>query len=88
MVIVIAAVITAVAVATGILAIYMVRKREKGEKQIVNYRAFLIMGIIWVPFSVVLMAVSFILQIPFYTGFPLFALGLVYLIIGLKNRNN
>ena len=87
MVIVIAAVITAVAVATGILAIFMVRKREKGEKQVVNYRAFLMMGIIWVPFSIVLMVVSFILQIPFYTGFPLLALGLVYLIIGLKNRN-
>ena len=84
---VIAAVITAVAVATGILAIFMVQKKGKGEKTIVNYRAFLMMGIIWVPFSIVLMVVSFILQIPFYTGFPLLALGLVYLIIGLKNRN-
>ena len=33
MIIVIASVITAVALATGILAIFMVRKREKGEKK-------------------------------------------------------
>ncbi len=87
MVIVIAAVILAIAVVTGILAVLMVRKRKKEGEQIVNYRAFFLLGIIWVPVSIVLMVVSFILQIPFYIGFPLFALGLVYLIVGLKNRD-
>ncbi len=87
MVIVIAAIILAIAVVTGILAVLMVQKRKKEGKQIVNYRAFFLLGITWVPFSIILMVVSFILQIPFYIGFPLFALGLVYLIIGLKNRD-
>ena len=87
MIAVIALVILAVAVVTGILAVLMVRKRKKEGKQIVNYRAFFLLGITWVPFSIVLMVVSFILQIPFYIGFPFFALGLVYLIIGLNNRD-
>ncbi len=87
MVIVIAAAILAIAVVTGILAVFMVRKRKKEGEQIVNYRAFFLLGIIWVPVSIVLMVASFILQIPFYIGFPFFALGLVYLIIGLNNRD-
>ena len=87
MIAVIALVILAVAVVTGILAVLMVRKKKKEGKQIVNYRTFFLLGITWVPFGIVLIVVSFILQIPFYIGFPLFALGLVYLVIGLKNRD-
>ncbi len=88
MVIVIAAIILAIAVVTGIIAILMVWKKIKeGTLQEPNYRVFFIIGISWVPFSIVLMLVSFVLQIPFYIGFPLFALGLVYLIVGLKNRD-
>ena len=88
MVIVIATVILAIAMVTGIIAVLMVRKKKKeGKLQEPNYRVFFIIGISWVPFSIVLMLVSFVLQIPFYIGFPLFALGLVYLIVGLKNRD-
>ncbi len=86
MIAVIALVILAVAVVTGILAVLIVRKKKGEGKQIVNYRTFFILGIIWVPFSIVLMFVSFMLQIPFYIGFPLFVVGLVYLILGLVNR--
>ena len=87
MVAVIALIILAIAVVTGILAALIVRKRGKEEKPKLDYRTFFILGIIWIPFSIVLMIVSFILQIPFYIGFPLFAVGLIYLIIGLKNRD-
>ena len=88
MILVITAVILAIAVATGILAASMVRKRKKeGELQEPNYRVFFIIGISWVPFSIASMLVSFVLQIPFYIHFPLFVLGLVYLIVGLKNRD-
>jgi len=85
---VIALVILAIAVVTGILAVLMVQKQKREGKQTVNYRTFFILGIIWTPFSIVLMVVSFILQIPFFIVFPLFAVGLVYLIIGLANRDN
>ncbi len=87
MVAVIALIILAIAIVTGIIAALTVRKRKKEGKQQADYRTFFILGVTWVPFSIVLMVVSFILQIPFYIGFPLFALGLIYLIIGLKNRD-
>ncbi len=87
MVAVIALIILAIAVVTGIIALFIVRKRKREEKPQADYRTFFILGVIWVPFSIVLMVVYFIFQIPFYIGFPLFALGLIYLIIGLKNRD-
>ncbi len=87
MVAVIALIILAIAVATGILAVVMIRKRKKEGKPQAEYRTFFILGVTWVPFSIVLMVVSFIFQIPFYIGFPFFIIGLVYLIIGLKNRD-
>lgn len=87
MVIVIVAVILVIAVVTGISAVLIVRKKKKeGKLQETNYRVFFIIGISWVLFSMVLMLGSFVLQIPFYIHFPLFVLGLVYLIVGLKNR--
>ena len=87
MVAVIAVIILAIAVVTGVPAAWMVRKRKKEGKPQVAYRTFFILGVTWVPFSIILMIVSFILQIPFYIGFPLFALGLIYLVIGLVNRD-
>ncbi len=87
MVAVITLIILAIAVVTGIIAALMVRKRKKEGKPQADYRTFFIIGVIWVPFSIILVIVSFILQVPFYIGFPFFVLGLVYLIIGLKNRD-
>lgn len=87
MVAVIALIILAIAVITGLLALLMIWKRKKEGKPQVGYRTFFILGVTWVPFSIVLMVASFILQIPFYIGFPIFAVGLIYLFIGLKNRD-
>ena len=87
MVAVIALMILAIAVVTGILATLMVRKQKKEGKPPINYRTFFILGVTWIPFSIVLMVVSFILQIPFYIGFPFFIIGLIYLIRGLTNRD-
>ncbi len=87
MVAVIAVIILAIAVVTGIPAAWMVRKRKKEGKPQAGYRTFFILGTAWVPFSIILIIGSFILQIPFYIGFLLFASGLIYLIIGLVNRD-
>ena len=85
MVIVIAAVILAIAILQGIIVALMVRRKKKeGKLESTNYRAFFIMGIIWVPLSIILGVISFKLQIPFYVAFPLFITGFVYLLIGLK----
>ena len=87
MVAVIALIILAIAVVTGILAVLMVRKRKKEGKPQADYRIFFLLGIAWVPFSIILMILSFILQIPFYIGFPLLAVGIIYLVIGLAKRD-
>lgn len=87
MVIVIVALILAIALVFGILVALMAWKRKREGKPVeTSYRTFFIMGVIWVPFSIVLMVIYFILQIPFFIGIPLFALGVIYLIIGLINR--
>jgi amino acid transporter len=83
---VIALIILAITVLTGIIAALVVWKRRKEGKHQADCGTFFIIGIIWVPLSIIFMMVSFFLQIPFYIGFPLFALGLIYLIIGWKNR--
>jgi uncharacterized Tic20 family protein len=87
MIVVIALVILTIAIVVGILAIWTSRRGEKEGKPVVNYRTFFILGIALVPFSIVLMVVSFIFQIPFYIHLPLFALGIIYSIIGLVNRD-
>jgi uncharacterized Tic20 family protein len=87
MIVVIALVILTIAIVVGILAIWTSRRGGKEGKPVVNYRTFFILGIALVPFSIVLMVVSFIFQIPFYIHLPLFALGIIYSIIGLVNRD-
>ena len=87
MVAVIALIILAIAVATGILALLIPRRRKEEGKPQIAYRTFFILGISWGSLSIVLMVISFIFQIPFYIGFPLLALGLIYLIIGIANRD-
>ena len=88
MVTVIAAAILVIAILMGIIVALIVRKKKRDEKlEKANYRAFFIMGIIWVPFSIVLMIIAFVLQIPFFMGIPLLAIGLVYLLVGLKKRD-
>ena len=87
MVAMIALIVLAIASITGILAVLMLRKRKKAGNPQINYRTFFILGVICVPFSITLMVVSFIFQIPFYIGFPFFIIGLVYLILGLNNRD-
>ena len=85
MAIVIVAVILAIAILQGIFVALMVRsKKKEGKLESTNYRAFFIMGIIWVPLSIILGIISFKLQIPFYVAFLLFITGFVYLLIGLK----
>ncbi len=81
MVIQILGVTIAIVIAVGIILALMVWKKKKG------YRVFLTTGIIVVPASIVLMVISFSLQIIFLIGIPILVLGLIYLIIGLVNRS-
>ncbi len=78
----------AIVIVMGMVMVLVARKRAKeGMAAETSYRGLYIFGIIVVPFSIVSMALMFVLQIPFYVGLPLFALGLTYLIIGLGNKD-
>jgi len=81
--IVIIVVIFALAIALGVVTLLGVKKRAREGKVVkTNYSSLYMLGKIIVPFSIVLMAVMFALQIPFYIGLPLLTIGLTYLIIG------
>jgi len=88
MVIQILGAIIAIVIAVGIIMALMVwKKKREGKAEEANYRVFFVVGTIVVSASIVLMFVSFILQILFLIVTPILALGLIYLIIGLVNRD-
>jgi Gpi18-like mannosyltransferase len=62
------------------------KRKERGYKE-VDFRAFFIMGIAFLPVGVVFMIVFSQTDISFLPGLPMFLLGLIYLIIGLANRD-
>jgi uncharacterized membrane protein len=75
-------------IAVTILVLSILRKgkreRKAGET---DYKAFLIMGIAFLPTGFAMMMVYFLAETPFEIGLPLFALGLICLIVGLVNRD-
>jgi len=77
----------ALVVVPGIVLLLQARKRMgEGNPVKTNYRILYNFGKYIVPFGVLITIVFFILQIPFYAGLPLLALGLLYLAIGRVNR--
>jgi len=59
----------------GLVIFAIIAYRRRGERTEPNYRVFLVMGITWLPLGIA-------------TGNPGFwAMGLVFLIIGLANRD-
>lgn len=73
--------IVGILIVMGIIALFVWRMR-KGEKPgETDYRVFFILGICWFPLGVVFMAT----ENPI--GYVFFGLGLVYLVIGLANRD-
>jgi len=78
----------AVLVLVGVVLVLVLWKRRRtGQPKEPNYRAFFVMGIAFLPAGAALMIVYSMTGMPFVVGFPLFAIGLVYLIIGLANRD-
>ncbi|MFC2008131.1 hypothetical protein ACFLT0_00360 [Chloroflexota bacterium] len=88
MVIQILGAIIAIVIAVGIIMALMVwKKKREGRAEEVNYRPFFVVGTTVVSVSIVLMFISFMLQILFLVVTPILVLGLIYLIIGLANRD-
>jgi hypothetical protein len=71
-----------------LLLLVVLRKRKKaGKTGETDYKAFFIMGMAFLPTGVAMMLMYLLAEIPFEIGLPLVALGLIYLVIGLANRD-
>jgi hypothetical protein len=76
-------ILVSVAVALGIFAILAVLVlKRKGWNKEVDYRSYFNMGIVWLPLGIIFYA---IFKNP--VGPLFFIIGLVYLAIGLKNKD-
>ena len=75
-----------IAVTILVLAILRKGKRERKAEE-TDYKTFFIMGIAFLPTGFAMMMVYFLAETPFEIGLPLFALGLICLIVGLVNRD-
>ncbi len=77
-----------VGIVITLLMVLVLRKRKRERKAgETDYRAFFIMGVAFLPTGFAMMMVYFFAELPFEVGLPLFALGLIYLIVGLANRD-
>jgi hypothetical protein len=77
-----------IGIVVTLLLLVVLRKRKKaGKTGETDYKAFFIMGIAFLPTGVAMMLMYFLVETPFEIGLPLVALGLIYLIIGLVNRD-
>jgi len=77
-----------IGIAVTLLMVLVLRKRKRERKAgETDYRAFFIIGVAFLPTGLAMMMVYFFAEIPFEIGLPLFALGLIYLIVGLANRD-
>jgi hypothetical protein len=72
---------------TLLLVVVLRKRKQTGETGETDYKAFFIMGLAFLPTGLAMIAVYFFTELPFEIGLPLFALGLIYLIIGLVNRD-
>ena len=77
-----------IGIVVTLLIVVILRKRKRERKTgEIDYRAFLIMGIAFLPTGFAMMAVYLMTELSFELGLPLFALGLICLIVGLVNRD-
>ena len=77
-----------IGITVTLLMVLVLRKRKNARKTgETDYHAFFIMGLAFLPTGLAMMLVYFFVEIPFEIGLPLFFLGLIFLIIGLVNRD-
>jgi hypothetical protein len=77
----------ALVVVPGIVLLLQAKKRmREGNPVKIDYRTLNNFGKYTVLFGIIITVVFFVLQIPFYAGLPILALGLLYLIVGRVNR--
>lgn len=76
-------ILVSIAVAVVILVIlFILMLKRKGWKREVDYRSYFTMGIIWLPFGIILY-----LLFESVIGLWFLIMGLVYIFIGLRNKD-
>ncbi len=72
----------------GILAVWTLKKRNKGGKRReTNYRAFFITGAIMTPIGLFFLLLSIIRDYSFFPFLPVLSIGVVYLAIGWGGKD-
>ena len=75
-------------VLSGVAALVLIwRRRRDGKPSEPNYRALFMMGTVWFPVGLASMIIFLFLDVSFVVGLPLLAMGVIYLSIGLANRD-
>ncbi len=81
--ILISALILVVLVIVGLLlTLVLLKKKKEGKIEETNYQIFFIIGISWIPIGIV-----FMITINLVIGITFMSMGVVYLAIGLANRD-
>ena len=69
-------------------AIVLGKRQKNNDKQKeTNYLPFFVLGTSFLSLGSIFTILSFTSDFPSVTGFPFLAMGLIYIIIGLANRN-
>ena len=76
-----------VGILVTLLVVVLRKRKQTGKARATDYKAFFIMGLAFLPTGLAMMIVYFFTELPFEIGLPLFALGLIYLVVGLVNRD-
>ena len=72
----------------GILTVVLVCKKKKGGTyKEPNYRVFYNMGMVLLFIGLGFMIISLLLDYSFIVSIPIFAIGVVYLVIGLSRKD-
>jgi hypothetical protein len=72
----------------GILAALMfMKKRKEINKVETDYRVFFIIGLFMTIIGIIGIIASFLAEFSFFIGLPFFSIGIVYIGIGLGNRD-
>ncbi len=70
-----------------VLIVWTLKKKKEGIQGGTNYRVFFITGAVMATVGLILMVLAFIQDYSFVTMMPIFSIGVVYLAIGLGNRD-
>lgn len=76
-------VILVVLIVVSFLVVVLLLTAKKQGIKAPNYRGLFLFGLVWFFVGLVLMAVCMFMDVPFWIGIPVAALGLMYQVVGL-----